>query len=124
MTYTHPLLGFALDLPNGWRLVADVPPTFIAPEAHKRFVPTLVVTAGERDRAAAVAAALQDGRLLDDDGDRALILHAERDVPTVLEQWWFEHDGRAWALSASCDPLDYDELADRFASVAASFRAP
>jgi hypothetical protein len=123
MMYTHPLLGFALDLPQGWRPVADVPPTFVAP-ATRRFVPNLVVTTGERDGAATIAAALRDGRLLDDDGDRALIVHAERDVPTVLEQWWFERDGRAWALSASCDPLDYDELADAFATVAASFRAP
>jgi hypothetical protein len=123
MIYEHPLLGFALALPEGWRAVADVPPTFVAPAQNRRFAPTVVVTAGAREDAAAVAAALREGRLLDHDDARALILHAERDVPTVLEQWWFDRDGRAWALSASSDPLDYDELADAFAAVAASFRA-
>jgi hypothetical protein len=121
MTYEHPLLGFALALPEGWRAIADVPPTFVAPAAGD-FTPNLVVTAGARDSAAAVAAALHAGRLVDEEGSRALIVHAERDVPTVLEQWWYERDGRAWALSASCDPLDYDDLADTFAAVAASFR--
>lgn len=125
MRYEHPLLGFALELPEGWRGLSEVPPTFVAPDAaERRFVPNLVVTTGERDRATDVAAALAGGRLLDEDGDRALILHAERDVPTVLEQWWFERDGRTWALSASCDPLDYGELADAFDAAAASFQAP
>jgi hypothetical protein len=123
MTYEHPLLGFALALPDGWRAIVDVPPTFVGPAGERGLAPTVVVTAGAREDAPAVAAALRAGRLLDHDGNRALMVHAERDVPTVLEQWWFDRDGRAWALSASCDPLDYDELADAFAAVAASFRA-
>jgi hypothetical protein len=125
MRYEHPLLGFALELPDGWRAVSEIPPTFVPPDAAQRpFAPNVVITTGERDRPADVAAALAGGQLLDEERDRALILHAERDVPTALEQWWVERDGRAWAISASCDPLDYDELADAFASAAASFEPP
>jgi hypothetical protein len=123
MRYEHPLLAFTLELPEGWRVVSEVPPTFVAPDAaERRFAPNVVVTAGERDRAAHVIGALAGGVLLDDHDGRALIVHAERDVPTVLEQWWLERDGRALALSASCDPLDYDELADAFEDAASTFR--
>jgi hypothetical protein len=125
MRYDHPLLAFALELPDGWRVLSEVPPTFVAPDvADRRFAPNIVVTTGDRERAADVAGALARGALLDEHGDRALVAHAEREVPTVLEQWWVEGRGRAWLVSASCDPLDYDELADAFAAVAASFEAP
>jgi hypothetical protein len=125
MRYVHPLLGFVLELPDGWRAVSEVPPTFFPPGAADRsFAPNVVITSGEREPAAELVAALAGARLLDEEPGRTLLLHAERDVPTALEQWWVERGDRAWAISASCDPLDYDELADTFAAVAASFEAP
>ena len=122
MRYEHPLLGFTLELPEGWRALSEVPPAFVAPAAERGFAANVVVASGERERAARVAGSLAGGILLDDHDGRALIVHAERDVPTVLEQWWFDGGGRAWLVSASCDPLEYDELADAFSAVAASFQ--
>ena len=123
MRYEHPLLGFTLELPEGWRALSEVPPAFVAPGATRGFAANVVVASGERERAAEVAGSLAGGMLVDDHDGRALILHEERDVPTALEQWWLDGGDRAWLLSASCDPLEYDELADAFAVVAASFNA-
>lgn len=122
MTFAHPLLEFSLDLPAGWRPVADVPPTFAAPDDPARsFVPNIVVTTGDPADPVAVADGLLGAWLIDAGPDHILLHHLERDVPTVLEQWWTVRDGRAWVVSASCAPLDYDALADTFAAIAGSF---
>ena len=125
MTYRHPSLGFTLEVPEGWRAAGDVPPIFMPEDAEQYgFAPNLVVTSGEPGKPAAVAGALAHAWLIDADDAHVLLHHLERGLPTVLEQWWTERDGRSWVISASCGPLDYDALADTFAAVAGSLRLP
>jgi|tagenome__1003787_1003787.scaffolds.fasta_scaffold19758966_2 hypothetical protein len=121
MRFEHRLLGFSLELPDGWRAMAEVPPTFVAPDDDARsFAPNVVVTTGEPADPAVVADELAGGWLIDAGRDHALLHHLERGVPTVLEQWWTVRDGRAWVVSASCAPQDYDALADQFDAIAGS----
>lgn len=52
---------------------------------------------------------------------RTLAHHDASGVPVVLEQWRAPAAPRGYVLSATCSPLEYDELADAFAAVAESF---
>ena len=42
--YRHPRLGFAISLPDGWRISSEVPPVLVAPGAERRaFTPNVLV---------------------------------------------------------------------------------
>lgn len=68
---------------------------------------------------------LLDYRLVDRvlDGDRARTL-AHHDVggqAVTIEQWQLVSAGRGYTITASCWTLDYDALADAFATTAETF---
>ena len=139
----HPA-GFVLDVPREWEVVhdptADVALWALAPEVQG-FRPNVVVTVGpsaQQPPAAWQPAAveglrekLEDLQLLDTayraDGFRQLLAYVQQGRALTLEQWawrWQRADGTARdvTLSATVPTLAYDEYADAFADVAASWR--
>jgi hypothetical protein len=137
--YRHPELGFELTVPDGWRVLTDVPPVVLGPGAERRaFAPNVVITAesggGEPaeqwlERALQQELELLEGAQLVDrwppDGPhgavRTLVHHVTEGRPVALTQWWLTAGQRRWVVSASCAPLDYDMLADDVAAIGQSF---
>lgn len=144
MRFCHPSLGFSLTLPASARVAAEVPPViFLGADRQWELPPSFVVTvpgpsaaAGsleewvDRELGEQVAASgVASTRLLDrassgPDGIRTLSSLLYRGRAVTLEQWWRRAEGRGWIVSASCATLDYDELSDEIAALAASFEPP
>jgi hypothetical protein len=145
--FTHPSLGFSIELPPGAE-VLDAPPGIALVAAEPReeagdgFRANLVVTAEELppdiDSAEvytdasviAQAGSLVDFRLIDRDAmtlaggmpaTRVLGHHDVDGQAVAVDQWCVVSGGRAYSVTASCWALDYDELADTFAASAETF---
>jgi len=132
--YRHPELGFAIDLPAGAEVVAELPPVVaLDPAGGRTFQPTCVITAEPLVRGLGLEAWVDSGWELQRDrlvapllidrqpaevggrpALRTLAHHSVGDHAVTLEQWWALGPDRGWALSASCATLDYDEVADAF----------
>ncbi len=144
--FHHPSLGFSLELPPGTEVLDGFPAAaLVAAEPFDpaaAFRANLVVTVEElvgadsvgayTDASLAVqAAALVDFRLIDrepvtvgeDEGTRTLAHHDVDGQAVVLEQWRLIAGNRGYTLTASCWTLDYDVLADVFATSAETFAA-
>lgn len=139
--YSHPQLGFFLELPDGLEVILELPPTLaLEPGREWDFQPTCVVTAEPRPQGLGLEEWVDGGldiqerslvaaRLIDRQPDeiagvpaqRTLAHHVAGDHAVTLEQWWLLEERRGWALSASCATLDYDGVADAFGRLAASF---
>jgi hypothetical protein len=130
MRYEHPRLGFSIELADGWGVVSEVPPVFLAPGAREpAFAPNVTVTSGPAGDPEATVAGLEHARLIDREplpggAERTLIHHVVRDTAVALEQWWFRAGETQWVSSASCAALDYDQRADALGAVAASLAPP
>lgn len=55
-------------------------------------------------------------------GTRTLVHHDADGFAVVLEQWRLVHGTLGYTVSASCAALDYDDVADVFATAATSLR--
>lgn len=137
--YTHPALGFTVELPPGSEIVDDLPGIALMalepPDRDAAFRANLVVVveqyAGDDVEAFTDASLRTQERelsafhLLDRAADgattRTLGAHDSEDQAVTIEQWRLLHDGRGYTLTASCWSLDYDSLADAFATTTESF---
>jgi hypothetical protein len=145
MEYRHPAAGFTLPLPEGWERVDDTPGVALVavqPERGGWFRANVVVTieqlaAGttfaEWTEAAdePVREALHRYMRIDDEMfevdrravRRTLAHHTTEDNHAVtMEQWALAENGCGYTLTASAGTLGYDQVADLFATIAASFR--
>lgn len=143
--FQHPSLGFALTLPASARVAAEVPPLILlGADRRWELPPSFMITVPSPGAAAgsleewvdrvlgeqATAPGVASTRLLDrgssgPDGIRTLSSLFYRGRAITLEQWWRRRaEGRGWIISASCATLDYDELGDEIAALAASFEPP
>lgn len=142
--YRHPSLGFEIELPRHSELVEDAPGAALVaaepedPEAAFRANIVVTTEPGSEhrdvdaytDASLAVQAQVLDAFVLIDRvrerlrGGEALRTLGHHDVggmAVTIEQWRLLSAGRAYTLTASCWTLDYDSLADSFASAAETF---
>jgi len=129
-----------MELPEGARMLSDLPPMATLGEDREwSFRPTWVVAA-ERQGGGATLLDWTDSGLhsqsdqlagftfldrAEDDSSpcvRTLAHHSRGQHSLTLEQWWLAASDRYWVLSASCATLDYHRLAEAFEAVARSFR--
>jgi hypothetical protein len=143
-TYRHPTAGFSLPLPQAWEQVEDaegVALIAVEPERPPWFRANLVVTIErlgadldlsrwtEAGRGLLVQT-LQRPLLLDLDqteiggrpARRALVHHTAETGAVTMEQWTLTEATLGYTVTASVGTLEYDDLADLFATVAAGFR--
>lgn len=144
MTYVHPELGFALELPAGAEIREDVAGIAVAavdpdPEPASRFRANLTVTVEPVPPGAGVQAytdaslATQDRvlaghRLIDRSAatlrggcaTRTLAHHAQGSLAITIEQWRLVAGELAYTVTASCATLDYAAVADPLSEAAES----
>jgi hypothetical protein len=143
-TYRHPTAGFSLPLPQSWERVEDtegVALIAVEPERPPWFRVNLVVTieqlGASMDLSSWTAAGhdllqqvLQRPLLLDLEhteiggrpARRALVHHTTEAGAVTVEQWTLIEATLGYTVTASVGTLEYDDLADLFATVAAGFR--
>jgi hypothetical protein len=143
-TYRHPTAGFAIPLPRGWERVEDTEGVaLIAVEAERLpwFRANLVVTIERLPAAMDLAGwaeagldqldrTLADLLLLDVErteiggrpARRTLAHHATETGAVTMEQWVLTEAALGYTLTASVGTLEYDDLADLFATMAGGFR--
>ena len=142
--YHHPTAGFTLPLPTGWERVEDtegVALIAVEPDRYPWFRANLVVTIeqlpagmdlggwaeaglGHLDRT------LQGLLLLDLEQTeiggrpthRTLAHHTTEAGAVTMEQWTLTGATLGYTVTASVGTLEYDDLADLFATMAAGFR--
>jgi hypothetical protein len=142
--YRHPSAGFTIPLPTAWERVEDSEDvTLITRELERYpwFRANLVVTieqlAADMDLAGWVEAGLgllertlERWLLLDleqtDIGGRpahrTLAHHLSDAGAVTMEQWTLVEATLGYTVTASVGTLEYDDLADQFATMAAGFR--
>jgi hypothetical protein len=143
-SYRHPEAGFSLPLPQAWEKMEDaegVALIAIEPERPPWFRANLVVTIEslgvDLDLSSWTEAGhdllmqtLQHPLLLDleqtDIGGRparrALVHHTTESGAVTIEQWALTEATLGYTVTASAATLEYDDLADLFATVVAGFR--
>jgi hypothetical protein len=144
VTYRHPTAGFSLPLPQGWEQVEDaegIALIAIEPERPPWFRANLVVTiervGAEMDVSSWTEAGqelleqtLQRPLMLDVEqveiggrpARRVLVHHATETGAVTMEQWALTEGALGYTITASVGTLEYDDLADLFATAAAGFR--
>jgi hypothetical protein len=144
VTYRHPGAGFSLALPQAWERVEDtegVALIAIEPERPPWFRANLVVTievlGADMDLSRWTKAGhglldqtLERPLLLDLEqtqiggrpAHRTLVHHTTETGAVTMEQWTLTEGTLGYSVTASAGTLEYDDLADLFATVAASFR--
>ena len=143
-SYRHPTAGFRLPLPRDWERTEDTEGiALIAVEAERPpwFRANLVVTI-ERLEAGMDLSGWTDAGwgLLEQTLERPLLLdleqteiggrparrtlvhHTTDSGAVTMEQWSLTEAALGYILTASVGTLEYDDLADLFATVAAGFR--
>jgi hypothetical protein len=142
--YRHPAAGFTIPLPSGWERVEDtegVALIAVEPERSPWFRANLVVTIERLPAGMDLAGwaeagldhlrrTLRDLLLLDLEhtevggrpAHRTLAHHATEAGAVTMEQWTLLGRALGYTLAASVGTLEYDDLADLFATVAAGFR--
>jgi hypothetical protein len=143
-TYRHPTAGFRMSLPTAWERVEDtegVALIAVEPERYPWFRVNLVVTIEQlpvgMDLTSWVEAGLgqlertlQRWLLLDLEqtelsgrpAHRTLAHHTTDAGAVTMEQWTLTEATLGYTVTASVGTLEYDDLADLFATVAAGFR--
>jgi hypothetical protein len=141
--YRHPTAGFMVPLPVAWERAVDTDGVALISRELERFpwfranlVVTIEQLPADMNLAGWVEAglghlerALQRWLLLDleqtEIGGRAAhrtLAHHLTDAGAVtMEQWTLVEAGLGYTLTASVGTLEYDELADLFATMAAGF---
>ncbi len=142
--YRHPGLDFGLPLPSQWERVEDaqqgVPLVALEPDRGPWFRANAVVTveglapgmdlAGWQEHALTLLGrTLREFILIDTEATevggrparRTLAHHATEAGAVTLEQWATVARGLGFTLSTSVGTLEYDDLADMFAAMAAGF---
>ena len=143
VTYRHPTAGFSLPLPRGWERVEDaegVALIAVEPARPPWFRANLVVTIerlGDMDLPRWTEAglglleqSLERPLLLDLEeieiggrpARRALVHHATETGAVTMEQWALTEGSLGYTVTASVATLEYDDLADLFATMVAGFR--
>jgi hypothetical protein len=143
-TYRHPGAGFTLPLPDAWARVEDaggVALIAVEPERYPWFRANLVVTIerlpADMDLSRWVEAGLGQLQrtlkrwlLLDLEpteiggrpARRTLGQHTTETGAVTMEQWTLTEATLGYTVTASVGTLEYDDLADLFATMAAGFR--
>jgi hypothetical protein len=143
-SYRHPTAGFRLPLPRDWERAEDTEGiALIAVEAERPpwFRANLVVTierleagmdlsswtdAGwgllEQTLEHPLLVDLEQTELGGRPARRALVHHTTETGAVTMEQWSLTEAALGYTLTASVGTLEYDDLADLFATVAAGFR--
>lgn len=141
--HTHAGGLFSLPLPTMWLIRENVlgaalicaeiaepgqpAPNVVVTVESMSGMPLEQWTAQARD---SVVAELERARVIDEEaarlgdlpGRRTLIHHLDHEVGgVVLEQWVAAHRDWGLVLSCTCGALEYDDLADVFATIAAGF---
>jgi hypothetical protein len=144
VTYRHPTAGFSLPLPRDWERVEDtegIALIAVEPERPPWFRANLVVTIERLEAGMDLPSWTAAGRglleqtlerplLIDLDetgiggrpARRALVHHTTETGAVTMEQWTLMEAALGYTLTASVGTLEYDDLADLFATVAAGFR--
>lgn len=142
--YRHPGTGFVLPVPSDWERVTDSHGTALIaaePERGPWFRANVVVTverlpvgtdlsAWHAQSVELLAANLERFLLIDTEVDNVdgrqvgrILGHHTTDVGAVaVELWLVAEHGVGYTLTASVGSLEYDEVADMFATVAAGLR--
>ena len=144
--YTHPELGFTMQLPAGIEIGEEVPGVALLARtveeaAISPFRANLTVVAerlpagtdaeGYTDQSLAAQEPLLESYYLIDrapavvggrPATRTLGHHAFQAHAVALEQWRVVDGDTGYVISASCEALEYDSVADGFAACAESFR--
>jgi hypothetical protein len=144
VTYTHPALGFRLELPDGYEVRDDAAALALiavepGPAPASGFRANLVVTVEEVREGTAVAGytesslraqgeLLRSHRLIDSEATtlaggpatRTLAHHAQDGLAVTIEQWRLVADVLAYTVTASCATLDYAGVADAHRDAAES----
>lgn len=142
--YRHPTAGFTIPLPVAWQRAVDTEGVaLIASELERYpwFRTNLVVTIEQLPADMGLAGwveaglgqlerALQRWLLLDLEqteiggrpAHRTLGHHLTEMGAVTMEQWTLTEAALGYTLTASVGTLEYDELADLFATIAAGFR--
>jgi hypothetical protein len=143
-SYRHPEAGFSLPLPHAWEKVEDaegVALIAIEPERPPWFRANLVVTIESLGPGLDLSSWTETGHdllmqtlqrplLLDREqtdiggrpARRALVHHTTESGAVTIEQWALTEATLGYTVTASAATLEYDDLADLFATVAAGFR--
>jgi hypothetical protein len=136
VTYTHPELGFRLELPEGYEVATDAGALAMVavepgPAPASGFRANLVVTVEEVRDGTDVEAytesslrgqaeLLRSHRLIDSEvtdvrggpATRTLAHHAQDALAVTIEQWRLVARTLAYTVTASCATLDYAAVAD------------
>jgi hypothetical protein len=144
VTYRHPTAGFSLPLPPSWERVEDtegVALIAVEPDRPPWFRANLVVTIEQLGAGMDLSTWTQAGHdlleetlqrplLLDEEqteiggrpARRALVHHGTEAGAVTMEQWTLTEATLGYTVTASVGTLEYDDLADLFATMAAGFR--
>jgi predicted Zn-dependent protease len=142
VTYTHPALGFRLELPEGYEVRTDAGALAMiavepGPAPASGFRANLVVTVEEVAAGTAVEdytesslrgqqELLSAHRLIDSEvtdvraATRTLAHHAQDALAVTIEQWRVVARTLAYTVTASCATLDYAAVADAHRDAAES----
>jgi hypothetical protein len=140
VTFTHPALGFRLDLPEGYEARSDAGALALiavepGPPPVSGFRANLVVTVEEVSDGTAVedytesslrgqSELLSAHRVIDvesgADRTRTLAHHAQDTLAVTIEQWRVVSRTLAYTVTASCATLDYAAVADAHREAAES----
>jgi hypothetical protein len=143
-SYRHPTAGFTIPLPSAWERAEDTEGaalTAIEPERYPWFRANLVVTIELLPAGMDLSGWTEAGHgllqqtlerplLLDLDqaelggrpAQRTLMHHTADAGAVTMEQWTLTEATLGYTLTASVGTLEYDDLADLFATMAAGFR--
>lgn len=143
-SYRHPTAGFTVPLPRFWERVEDaegVALIAIEPERPPWFRANLVVTIEQLGAGMDLSRWTEAGRgllgqtlerplLLDLDqveiggrpAQRTLMHHTTDAGALTMEQWTLTEATLGYTVTTSVGTLEYDDLADLFATMSAGFR--
>lgn len=146
LPHRHPASDVRLERPAWWDLAEDDEGlVLLAPETDLAGAPRSSLTVVWEETGAApegddpvtdhveeLSRIVPDFQLLDLEASRVgsrpayrvLVAGREDDASVTLEQWWLEADGATVTVSGLAPTMEYDEVADVFARVVASFGFP